>query len=95
MFQSRVRSAASIVSESESPGSEFAAGWLRQIPVAQEIHDLFYHPQPKRRELHRTWHTWLTGLYHYSEIPQDYWYPGGPLGEAMTQLELRDRPVQD
>ncbi len=81
--------------DSEDPQDTYAAGWLRDLPVWQDIvseHGRDRRPRA-RRQVERAWHTWLTGLYHYTLVPRDYWYPGGPVAEAGPKLELRDRPV--
>lgn len=40
-----------------------------------------------------SWHfdSVVTGLFPYVGVPQDFWYPGGPLSEAASRIELRDR----
>lgn len=91
IFRSRRQAAAAAAADSENPNVDMPAGWLRELPVWPAVQDQFGDQHPVRRELRRAWHTWLTGLYQYSSIPQDFWYPGGPLADAMTRLELRDR----
>lgn len=94
VFRSLRQSAAVVASDSENPNVEMAAGWLRDLPVWPAVQDLFGDQHPVRRELNRTWHTWLTGLYRYSSVPQDFWYPGGPLADGITKLEMRDRTTR-
>lgn len=71
--------------------SDFAAGWLRDLPVWPPILHMFGEQMIARRQIHRTWHTWLTGLYHYSSEPMDFWYPGGRFEDAASRIELRER----
>lgn len=91
MFRSMRQSVAVVVSNSERPDVEMPAGWLRELPIWPAVQDQFGDQHPVRREPSRVWHTWLTGLYRYSIIPQDFWYSGGPLADATTRLVLRDR----
>ena len=79
----------------EDPQVVYPAGWLRDLAVWESIDDLFgdgYQPTVKRR-IERAWHSRLTGLYHYTPVRQDYWYPGGPFAETGPKTELRDRPL--
>ncbi|GIK17458.1 MAG: hypothetical protein BroJett003_24220 [Planctomycetota bacterium] len=94
VFRSFRQSAVVVASDSEDANVEMPAGWLRELPIWRVVQDQLGDQHPVRRELHRTWHTWLTGLYRYSSAPQDFWYPGGPLADAITRLELRDRTTQ-
>ena len=77
--------------DSDDPEVELQPGWLRELPIEPAIKDALTEEHPARRDVHRIWHTWLTGLYRYSIVQQDYWYPGGPLADAAERLELRDR----
>lgn len=90
-LRSHRQCAASVAADSDDPAAEMPAGWLREMPVWPTMQDRFVGRLPARREITATWHTWFTGLYRYTAIPQDLWYPGGPLAEGMTRLELRDR----
>ncbi|MBK9126297.1 MAG: hypothetical protein IPM13_00645 [Phycisphaerales bacterium] len=94
MFRSLRQSAAAVAADSENPNVEMPAGWLRELSIWPAVQDQFGDQRPVRRELRRTWHTRLTGLYRYSSIPQDFWYPGGSLADAITRLELRDRTTR-
>ncbi len=80
--------------ESGNPEAEYPAGWLRDLPLSPEIQHSLTSLYPIRREIHRAWHTRLTGLYRYVMIPQDFWYPGGPFGRTIVQVQARDRPPQ-
>lgn len=94
IFRSLRQSAVAAARDSENPNVEMPAGWLRESSFWPEVQDQFGDRHPVRRELRRVWHTWLTGLYRYSNIPQDFWYPGGPLADGMTRLEMRDRAAR-
>ncbi len=82
-----------VAKDMEDPQVEYPAGWLRDLPVWDGINERLgdSHRPVYRRQLERAWHTWLTGLYRYTKIRQDYWYPGGPFAEAGPRTELRDR----
>ena len=80
--------------DSGNPDADYPAGWLRDLPVSSENQPFLTCQRPMRREIHRAWHTRLTGLYRYVTIPQDFWYPGGPFARAFAQVQLRDRPTQ-
>jgi hypothetical protein len=78
------------------PRVEYPAGWLRDLPVWTAI-DCNFHAerQPaRRRQIQPVWHSSLTGLYRYTTIDLDYWYPGGPFAESGPRTELRDRPLR-
>jgi hypothetical protein len=90
-FRSVRHSAATAAAKCEDPNLELPANWLRELPIWPVVQESLDDQHLTRREVIRTWHTTLTGLYRYFSIPQDYWYPGGPLADAITRLELRDR----
>lgn len=75
------------------PNTVFTAGWLRNLawPADESIEPIRSVRVFPRRDVHRKWHTSLTGLYRYTEVPRDFWYPGGTLAEAVPRIELRDR----
>jgi len=80
-----------IAVESGCSEEVFPPCWLRELPMAGVIQEYTGPFSPRRRECRTAWHTWLTGLYPYELVPQDLWYPGGPLGEGLRAVELRDR----
>jgi hypothetical protein len=65
-------------------------GWVRDLPVGNELQEIFEGTQLHRRHIRRVWHSPITGLYHYHRVPQAIWYPGGPFREGVKKLELRD-----
>lgn len=76
----------------EDPAATYDAGWLRELPVWEDVKSLLREQYSPQRQFERAWHTGLTGLYRYTLVPQDVWYPGGIFKEAVGRIELRDRP---
>lgn len=74
--------------------SEFAAGWLRDLPLWPAILDRFGEQMIARRQIRYAWHTRLTGLYRYSSEPLDFWYPGGRFEEVAARIELREKSAK-
>ena len=94
LLRSLRKSAETMVADSKSAKADLPAGWLRDLPVWPDVQHILGERHVARREISQTWHTWLTGLYRYSRVPQDYWYPGGAPVDSFSHLELRDRPGQ-
>lgn len=76
-----------------APGSEsteYAAGWVHELPIAASLKADTYPQHLYRVEVGRAWHSWFTRLYPTRRIPQDFWYPGGKIADAADRIELRD-----
>lgn len=74
----------------------YPAGWLHDIDLPAPVDQsaaASIPAAPGRRVVSQAWHTWLTGLYAYATVPQDYWFPGGNLSRAAARIELRERPT--
>ncbi len=72
-------------------GETFPEGWLRESPLVERFDFLDDLDWPVGQEIQPVWHSSFTGLYRTRPIEQDYWYPGGPLGDAAERLDLKDR----
>lgn len=79
------------VAEDGAAQRPLPAGWLRDLPTGPQVQQLLARRTFQRRDVGRSWHTWLTGLYPYVLAPQDVWFPGGPLDELGERVRLRDR----
>ncbi len=86
------RSAEGRMGSLQDPETACGAGWLRELPVWEELGVGFGNRYPSRREILPVWHSRLTGLYRCTEVRQDFWYPGGPFEQNIANIELRDRP---
>lgn len=93
ILQSMQRSAAAVTLDIENEAVALPEGWLRDSAIWSRVKDIFGDQHPVRREFERAWHTPLTGLYPYRPVEQDFWYPGGPLRDAIERIELRDRAL--
>lgn len=71
--------------------TSYAAGWLRDLPIAEHVNDLLNKRPFVRGEIEPVWHSKFTALYRRVSIPQDVWFPGGTLAEGAEDLEFRDR----
>lgn len=94
VFRSLQKSAAIVVSDMEDPKVTLPEGWLRESSIWPSVEKQFGDVRPHRREVHGVWHSLLTGLYEYSRIPQDFWYPGGPLEDGIPHIQLKDRAAE-
>lgn len=71
----------------------FDAGWLRDLVLPADAREYITDLHPFRRVSKTVWHSRITGLYRKTDIPQDFWYPGGPLHSSIAKIELRDKPI--
>jgi hypothetical protein len=69
----------------------YPEGWLRQMPCVPAIAGELKHT-PYRVEIGRAWHSWYTRIFPVHRIAQDFWFPGGRLGEGGGSITLRDAP---
>lgn len=84
---------ATIMSTPELARAELPTGWFRDLPAPPSVLAMFADGTYNRRVIQPQWHSQITGLYQYDAISLDVWYPGGPLGENIGKMELRDRPT--
>ncbi|MBK8268046.1 MAG: hypothetical protein IPK83_06945 [Planctomycetes bacterium] len=73
------------------PEEVLPEGWLRDTALWNQLEEKAGPLRFWRSVCHSAWHTPFTGLYPCEGIPQDLWYPGGPIREVPKRMELRDR----
>jgi len=72
------------------------AGWVDELPPWDpQVKETMVGMNVYRRDIERVWHTRLTGLYRCRLTRQELWHAGGPLADATSQLEMRDRPAKN
>ncbi len=90
-FRSRKATINTIVEEHPDPDAVLPEGWLRDTALWNTLEEQTGPLRFERTVLHPAWHTPFTGLYPCDGIPQDIWYPGGPIRQVPERMELRDR----
>ena len=87
--QARLRGLAESLRANESL-DELPAGWLREVAPALDAESVAWlEDLDSQPEMRRYWHTWLTWIYRPHSLPADVWYPGGPIAENASRVELR------
>jgi len=71
----------------------YPAGWVRDLPFRECFDEAFIRSDDIFRvNIGRAWHSFFTRLFPVERIPQDFWYPGGTIAQAVDSMEIRDRP---
>lgn len=72
--------------------TKYAAGWLLESELAPLLPSHVGEWELCRDVIGRCWHSYLTALFPKRQVEQGYWYPGGQPSEAISRIEIRDRP---
>lgn len=91
-IRAQCQAAAVAAAQTDFADAAYPAGRLRDLPGWPALREILEKHPPTRRQVGRAWHTWLTGLYPYTVVAQDYWFPGGRFDKGVAKLELRDFP---
>jgi hypothetical protein len=91
MLEDLAKSADRIAADSGKADGVFPPCWLRELSLPDHLARHVAEGFPVRRQHRTAWHSWLTDLYPYDVVRQDFWYPDGPLREGLRAVEVRDR----
>ena len=71
----------------------YPADWVRDLPFSECIDESALRQRGLYRIITgRAWHSAFTRLFPVEQIPQDFWYPGGTLAQAVDSIVLKDKP---